>query len=506
MGVIVMHLANGNNRPFARLACTVYNANDLDDYWNCESFDAQEIGRLSHNADGWWRTTMSLPKAEVRSPRGTGNLKGKRARFVPKPISTLEDTGLSQLWLQDLALKILYFRGYITGFAMAEAMALPFSGLVEAILDVLKREQFVEVKSQVGFGEGAFQYAITEAGIDRAREALERSQYAGPAPVPLTVYNEAIRNQGRGRPSVHSRTMRLALADLVLSDQTFHRIGPAVNSGSSIFLYGPPGNGKTSIARAIGNMTLQEDMYIPYAIDIDGQVVKLYDSVNHALATEEEVTADGTGTLRAGAKRDTRWVKIRRPFVVTGGELTMEGLDLVFADVNKFYEAPFQVKANGGVMLIDDFGRQQVRPRDLLNRWIVPLENRIDYLTLHTGRKVEVPFDVLVVFSTNLPPRDLVDEAFLRRLRHKIFVEDPSYDAYRQIFKRVAESKGVKYSDKGLAYLLQEWYIKRNRKLRASHPREICDQVLDISRYLNVDPEMDKDLVDKAAQAYFVDI
>lgn len=449
---------------------------------------------------------MSLPRADVRSPRSTSDLKGKRVRFIPKPIATLEDTGLSQLWVQDLALKILYFRGYITGFAMSEAMALPFSGLVEAILETLKREQYVEVKSQVGFGEGAFQYAITDAGIARAREALERSQYAGPAPVPLNYYNEAIRSQGRGRPSVHSRSMRLALADLVLSDLTFHRIGPAVNSGSSIFLYGPPGNGKTSIARAIGNMTLQEDMYIPYAIDIDGQVVKLYDSVNHALASDEEVTADGTGTLRAGAKRDTRWVKIRRPFVVTGGELTMEGLDLVFDDVNKFYEAPFQVKANGGVMLIDDFGRQQIRPRDLLNRWIVPLENRIDYLTLHTGRKVEVPFDVLVVFSTNLPPRDLVDEAFLRRLRHKIFVEDPSYDSYRQIFKRVAESKGVKYSDKGLAYLLQEWYIKRNRKLRASHPREICDQVLDISRYLNVEPEMDKELVDKAAQAYFVDI
>jgi predicted ATPase with chaperone activity len=419
----------------------------------------------------------------------------------------MEDTGLSQLWLQDLALKILYFRGYLTGFKMAEAMALPYAGMVDQILEALKREKFVEVKTQMGFGEGSYQYAITGAGIARAREALERSQYAGPAPVPIAFYNEAIRRQSRARPTVHANTMRTSLADLTLSEKTFNHIGPAVNSGTSIFLYGPPGNGKTSIARSIGAMILQEDMFIPFAIDIDGQVVKLYDSVNHTLSPEDDVSSTtGTGGLRTGAKRDPRWVKIRRPFIVVGGELTMAGLDLVFDDVNKFYEAPFQVKANGGVFLIDDFGRQQVRPRDLLNRWIVPLENRIDYLTLHTGRKVEVPFDVMVVFSTNLPPRDLVDEAFLRRLRHKIEVGDPSYEEYREIFKHVAESKGVPYLENGLAYLLQEWYIKRNRKLRASHPRDICDQIHDISRYLSVEPSMTKDMIDRAAEAYFVEL
>ncbi len=433
-------------------------------------------------------------------------LERRREPFVPPPMTSLEDTGLSVLWLQDLALKILYFRGYQTGFQMAEAMALPFAGGGGDILESLKREKFVEVRGQVGIGEGSYEYAITGAGIARAREALERSQYAGPAPVPLETYNKAILRQSRERLTVQPKMMHRALRDLVLSEELFNKIGPAVNSGTSIFLYGPPGNGKTTIGQSIGSMVRQEDMYVPYAIEIDGQVVKLYDSVNHVLSPLDDTTALGTGSIKAGMKRDPRWVRIRRPTIVAGGELTLEGLDLVFDDVNKYYEAPFQVKANGGVLLIDDFGRQQVRPRDLLNRWIVPLENRIDYLTLHTGRKVEVPFDVMVIFSTNLPPRDLVDEAFLRRLRHKIYIGDPSYEDYREIFRRVSKEKGVSYSDRGLAYLLQEWYIKRNRKMRASHPRDICDQIVDIARYMGGEPVMTKEYIDRAAGSYFVEI
>ncbi|MDW8068068.1 MAG: AAA family ATPase [Anaerolineae bacterium] len=417
-------------------------------------------------------------------------------RFLPRAPRNVEETGLNLGFLIDLALKVMYFEGFLSGYELAERMKLPYAGVVDQVVEFLKREKLCEVKGAGGFAEAAYQYAISDKGRLMAREALDRSHYAGPAPVPLSAYSDAIRQQSLGQIVVHQRTMRQALSHLVINEETFAQLGPAVNSGKSIFLFGPPGNGKTVIAEAIGKMIMNDTIFIPYAVEVDGQVIKVYDAINH-VRTEPP----------AGGKNiDPRWVCVRRPVVTVGGELTLETLDLVYDETNKYYEAPFQMKANGGMLLIDDFGRQQVRPRDLLNRWIVPLEKRVDYLTLHTGRKIEVPFDVLIVFATNLAPKDLVDEAFLRRIRHKIEIKNPTFDEYREIFRRVCQAKGVPYDDRGLAYLLQEHYIKPKRPLRACHPRDLVEQLIDIARYLNVPPTLSPELIDRAASAYFVEL
>jgi len=418
--------------------------------------------------------------------------------FTPPAPRSVAETGLNMGLLGDLALKGLYFESYLAGRDLADRMGLPFAGVVSAVLDFLKREQLCEVRSASGRGglsEAMYEYVLTARGREMAREALERSEYVGLAPVPLTEYIKSVRVQGLKDIVVHQPQLRKALSHLIFSPTTFEQIGPAVNSGRSIFLFGSPGNGKTSIAEAIGTLLMEGDIFIPYAVEIEGQIIKVFDDVNHRLVKDE-----------AQRGLDGRWLKIKRPFIVVGGELTMEGLDLVYDPNNKYYEAPFQMKANGGIFLIDDFGRQQVRPTDLLNRWIVPLEKRIDFLTLHTGRKFEIPFEVLIVFLTNLKPKDLVDEAFLRRIRHKIEVHDPTWEEFAEIFKRVAEAKKIPFSEQTFAYLIREHYLKTKRPPRACHARDLLDQVIDIAKYLNVPPTMTKELIDRAANAYFVEL
>lgn len=422
--------------------------------------------------------------------------------WKPKVITSLEESGLNLGFVSDQALKLLYFHGELTGLQIAELMHLPFQGVMVGVMEFLKREQMVEVKGAGGVNPAAYRYTVTNKGSIRAREQLERTTYIGPAPVTWDDYTNAIMAQSAKDIKVTATMMRRALAGMVLDQRLFDKIGPAVNSGKSIFLYGPPGNGKSTIAENIGRTILGAEMYLPYAVIVDGQIIKVYDEISHQMVKQK----DGSGVTSPLSQPDARWIKIRRPAIMVGGELTLDGLELRYDIINKYYEAPFQMKANGGMFLIDDFGRQQVRPEDLLNRWIVPMEKRIDFLALHTGRKIEMPFELMLVFSTNLPPADLVDEAFLRRIRHKIEVTSPSFELYWKIFKMEAARRGVSITEDAVKYLLQEHYVKKKRPLRANHPRDLIDQLMDIAIYRQEEPRITKEMIDLAAESYFVDL
>ncbi|MBM7842631.1 ATP-binding protein [Herpetosiphon giganteus] len=428
----------------------------------------------------------------------------------PNEPTSIEETGLGMGFIADLVLKVIYFNGTITAQRISEQTCLPYLNVIDKVLQFLKMSEYVDiVGAEQGFGERAYQYVITLQGSRKVNEVLDRSQYAGAAPVPLAAYIEMVNRQSIGGMTINQQRIREAFKDLVVNDEMLDKIGPAANSARSLFLYGPPGNGKTTIAEGISRI-MGGSVMLPYAVEIDGQVIKLYDPLNHSILTKPEMRHDdvpapfGAVATTMPPAPDRRWLHCKRPRVMVGGELILEQLELIFDPISKVYEAPYQMKANGGLFLIDDFGRQRCRPEELLNRWIVPLEKKIDFLALQTGKKIEIPFDVLIVFSTNLDPKGLVDDAFLRRIRHKIEVANPTPNEYRDIFRIVCKSKGVPYSDDGLRYLIQEHYFKVNRELRCCHPRDLLDQVLDEAKYRGQPPQMNKDLLDRACEAYFV--
>ncbi len=426
-----------------------------------------------------------------------------RVAVLPKPPKTIEETGLTLGFIVELTCKTLYFGGVMTLAAISEQIALSVS-VTNDVMEFMKKERLAEVKKGADI-RASYIYALTDLGRERAREYLRLSGYVGAVPVTLKSYSEVARKQTVRKMAVTGETMKRAFDGVILPPGLLDRLGPAVNSGRSIFLYGPSGNGKTFIAEHLAKV-LSGSVFIPHALCIDNQVIRVYDPVNHKKIDLAGPTDPAKAVLGERAEYDRRWVLCERPVVVAGGELTLAMLDLSFDQIAKFYEAPLQLKANGGIFLIDDLGRQLVRAFDLLNRWIVPLEKARDYLSLQNGKKFEIPFDQIILFSTNIAPRELADEAFLRRIGYKIKIDYLREDEYLAICRQVCERIGVEFRPEAIRYLLDEEHAVRGIRTSACHPNDVISRVVEICQYEGTKPRLDNELIHRACQDYFTEL
>ena len=401
---------------------------------------------------------------------------------------TIAEIDVRQSVLEDIALKTLYLSGSLSLLELSDKLRLTYTVTNELLLR-LRAELLCAVTGMTGT---IAQLAITSQGRTRAAELLSQNQYSGSAPVSFESYVAQVRNQSVKKVAVHAPDVERAFAHLVVDRETLRQFGTSLNSGSSIFLYGPPGVGKTTMAEVLSRVLAEDAVWIPYAVEVDGQIITVYDPAIHKRVKDSEP-----------GNHDARWVLCQRPAVLVGGELTAEMLDLQFNPVSKFYTAPVQVKANNGVLIIDDFGRQRLRPEELLNRWIVPLDRRIDFLTLAGGKTIEVPFEMLVVFSSNIEPEDLVDASFLRRIQTKIKLGAVTSEQFTEIFRRIAAEMQVPYDPRIPKELID--FVEHNlgQELRSCYPRDIVNQVVWAARYENKKPYLDDAALARAIDAYF---
>jgi predicted ATPase with chaperone activity len=426
---------------------------------------------------------------------------------APSAPETLKEAGLTIGFLNDMILRTLYVEGGMLGLDLARRLCLPFK-VIEESLRFLKDEKCLEVSGGDLIGRISYRFNLTELGRRRAQDAMKLCAYIGPAPVPIEDYIEQTYRQAVTGISCTPEALKPTFTHLVITDDLFNAIGPAIISGRSVFIYGPPGNGKTSIARAIGEFMNNSggEIYVPFAFLAENSIITVYDPAIHQLGEEtgNDRVDDNEATIRRllnSGTVDPRWVRIRRPVVITGGELNLDMLDLRYNAEANFYQAPLHVKANGGIFLVDDFGRQLVSPKELLNRWILPLEDRHDFLTVASGKKFQVPFEQLTIFSTNLDPRDLVDDAFLRRIRHKVGINAPSRDVYQRIFIAMAKKLGMSPCPEAVDYLYERYY-SQSRSPRASDCRDLLEIVQSICRYRRQPVQLTRDLMVEASASF----